>query len=465
MAARFNHSHGCQTCGAHPDNPRNHTQKLLGCRDCKSITCTRHLAKPRACPRCNSKRLYVAVRHQPKSFKNKGGVGETGKKGLFGGGGGGGAAQSQKNKEQREKAAHVATEIVKGVGAGVMEALKVLSENNSKNNLPRPEDGTQVIENLHASTHMADGLKQDIFDDIPTKTTPTIGLTDSNDPLQLLSIFAENTLDEAAFLQNPNKKPQFITNAYMFAPNIEEAARISTELEAYNAKNPQKMLLVLAIHVTPQNPEIAEKFSQLLTKNPYLFGSIAISPKQAHLITPDDADTFLTNLLNTQEKILALGPTGFDLHFKPTGSIEQGALLNLTQEIATDFNLPIFLTHKNAEKELLSATQSFSSTQVQLHLTPIAHTSPLLYSLINAEILNEESDLTTIINNPKNIFIGSGHSHLMVLNQEESPHRNTPENLPQMLLKVQDALKEKDINSLNHKLNSQFLKLFHPDLT
>lgn len=472
MAARFNHTHGCQSCGAHPDNPRNQTPKLFGCRDCKSFSCQKHLARPRACPRCNSKRLYVAVRYHAQSFKNKGGVGETGKKCFFGGGGG---APNPKNKERAEKAANVATEIVKGVGAGVVEALKVLSESNPKANLPRPEDGTTTQEDLHASTRMADGLNKEMFDDTPTEPEANFGLINENDPLHLLTLLADNTLTEAEFADATKKKPLFSTDSYIFAPSLYEAEKISTELRQYNDKNPQKLIVILALELDPSEPEVAKRFCTLLQDNPYLFGSIGINPKYAKK-SHEAIDNHITKVLNSEEKIIALGPIGFDLHYSPHAAAEQGALLNLMADIATDFDLPIFLTENNAPEQLhnfaTKATEhTFILTQPAPNMSPLPH----IHHLITLHAQTEEHKVTykNIIEkqSKKNILLASGQRSIIpeekkdIHKEKHNFQRNTPELTLETLITINKFMNLNNVQNSHHILNTNFLKLFHPDFS
>jgi|GEM_PF-2548750 len=461
MNARFKHTYGCQSCGAHPDNPRNQTPKLLGCRDCKSFTCQKHLARPRACPRCNGKRLYVAVRYNAQNFKSKGGVGDIPKRGLFGTA----PPPNPKNKERADKAANVATEIIKGVGSGVVEALKVLSESNPKANLPRPEDGT-TIEELQNNAHMADGLNSEMFDDAPAQNTPNLGLVNEEDPLHLLTLLSENTLSEAEFTDATNKKPIFSTDSYIFAPSLFEAEKMSTELRQYNDKNQQKLIAILALEVDPSEPEVAKRFCQLLEDNPYLFGSIGINPKHAKQ-PKDHIDKHLTNNLNRQEKIIAIGPVGFDLHYAPHGEKEQGAMLNLIKEIAADFELPMFLSQKNAAQNLATFIQNTPNiklilTQTQQNITQTSN----LYNLVTIEVKNKEQALnfskTSKLLGHSRILLASGHRSVVL--EDNDFQRNKSEFTLETLHIAKNILKSNDIKSLHHKLNANFLQLFHPDI-
>lgn len=82
-----------------------------------------------------------------------------------------------------------------------------------------------------------------------------------------------------------------------------------------------------------------------------VYGAVGAGPRQ---LWPSLGmlDEGLTNLLNAQPKIIALGPLGIDEPFAPYTVNQQQAQLDLQLEIARDFDIPVLLTHRKSAARL-----------------------------------------------------------------------------------------------------------------
>lgn len=82
-------------------------------------------------------------------------------------------------------------------------------------------------------------------------------------------------------------------------------------------------------------------------EEPRVYGAIGAGPRQ---IWPsmDALDEALTNLLNSNPKLIALGPLGIDEPFAPYRLQDQKDQLAVQLDIAADFGLPVILTHRQS---------------------------------------------------------------------------------------------------------------------
>jgi Tat protein secretion system quality control protein TatD with DNase activity len=105
---------------------------------------------------------------------------------------------------------------------------------------------------------------------------------------------------------------------------------------------------------------LGQTLLKTLSDNPRLFGIIGAGPRQ---LWPDSGalDTFLTDLLNTHRKLVALGPIGIDETFAPYTVEQQKAQMALQLEMAKDFGIPALLTCRSshaAMHEVLKAVKN-----------------------------------------------------------------------------------------------------------
>jgi TatD DNase family protein len=80
---------------------------------------------------------------------------------------------------------------------------------------------------------------------------------------------------------------------------------------------------------------------------PRVYGAIGAGPRQVWP-SMDALDEALTNLLNSNPKLIALGPIGIDEPFAPYKLESQKEQLGVQLDIAADFGLPVILTHRQS---------------------------------------------------------------------------------------------------------------------
>lgn len=88
-------------------------------------------------------------------------------------------------------------------------------------------------------------------------------------------------------------------------------------------------------------------------EEPRVYGAIGAGPRQ---VWPslDALDEALTNLLNSNPKLIALGPVGIDEPFAPYKLNAQKDQLAVQLDIAADFGLPVILTHRQSAQHVAS---------------------------------------------------------------------------------------------------------------
>lgn len=82
-------------------------------------------------------------------------------------------------------------------------------------------------------------------------------------------------------------------------------------------------------------------------EEPRVYGAIGAGPRQVWP-SMEALDEALTNLLNSNPKLIALGPVGIDEPFAPYKLEAQKEQLSVQLDIAADFGLPVILTHRQS---------------------------------------------------------------------------------------------------------------------
>ncbi len=141
---------------------------------------------------------------------------------------------------------------------------------------------------------------------------------------------------------------------------------------------------------------ITQTLMKAVKLEPRLFGAIGAGPRQ---LWPslENLDNFLTNLLNTQRKFIAVGPIGLDEPFAPYTLAQQQAQLALQLEIAADFNLPALLTTRKSTEALAETLGNMTKLPPLVYLDAITKQAEAdlvkrfgMYALLRPEITSPE---------------------------------------------------------------------------
>jgi TatD DNase family protein len=214
---------------------------------------------------------------------------------------------------------------------------------------------------------------------------------------------------------------------------------------------------------------LAQTLLKTLDATPRLFGIVGAGPRQ---LWPDIAalDTFLTQLLNTHRKLIAIGPVGLDEPFAPYTVPQQQAQLALQLELAADFGIPVLLSSRNSHAAL--QTRLNTALQKLGKLPPLVYTEAVqtpeemalvqefgLYVLARPELTAPNFSGRDFYKNvpPEKLLLASGSA--LVAPHGFAGHFNQPkfmENTLQALAKMRNT----NPATLNESLNANLRHLF-----
>lgn len=168
-------------------------------------------------------------------------------------------------------------------------------------------------------------------------------------------------------LSNPQYSPRMRTDACYHALT---AADIEGYKRAVAAETvaPFTMGIVGIVLQAPLEEELDEggvvvaEDMLLLTllkamEEPRVYGAIGAGPRQVWP-SMEALDEALTNLLNSNPKLIALGPLGIDEPFAPYKLEEQKEQLAVQLDIAADFGLPVILSHRQSLRHLADVLEA-----------------------------------------------------------------------------------------------------------
>lgn len=219
------------------------------------------------------------------------------------------------------------------------------------------------------------------------------------------------------------------------------------------------------------NDALLNTFKSVLENLPQLYGAVGFGPRNIQ-DDIDQMDADLTDLLNDNPKLIAIGPVGFDLHFSPHTVTEQSEQFLRQLEIAADFGLPVFLTQTKALNKLIETLDEAPLKPQHLILVDVPKSvdeaetiaswvkSHGIKVLVRAEVTYPDNavyrDMVTKL--PENSLLLASGSGLMAA-QSRSGKTNTPASLSEIigtLAKLRDADANQLLRTLNHTAHGIF---------
>lgn len=219
------------------------------------------------------------------------------------------------------------------------------------------------------------------------------------------------------------------------------------------------------------NESLLNTFKSVLDNLPQLYGSVGFGPRHIQEdVEQMDAD--LTDLLNDNPKLIAIGPVGFDLHFSPHTEREQAEQFLRQIEIAADFGLPVFLTQTRALAQLVAALNEAPLKPQHLIVVDVPKSvdeaeaiAALVKShgikvLVRSEITYPDNAVyrNMVTKLPENSLLLASGSGLMA-SQSRSGKTNTPASLPEILTTLatlRDAERHELLRTLNRTAHGIF---------
>ncbi len=131
-------------------------------------------------------------------------------------------------------------------------------------------------------------------------------------------------------------------------------------------------------------------------EEPRVYGAIGAGARQVWP-SMDALDEALTNLLNSNPKLIALGPIGIDEPFAPYKLDAQKEQLAVQLDIAADFGLPVILTHRQSLQHVADVLEQAEQLPQLIWLDVIANEQEAalvakygMYAVLRPEITTPE---------------------------------------------------------------------------
>lgn len=197
-----------------------------------------------------------------------------------------------------------------------------------------------------------------------------------------------------------------------------------------------------------------------------LYGAIGAGPRQIwpNLDVLDDA---LTNLLNNNPKLIALGPIGLDEPFAPYTIVQQQAQLAMQLEVAADFGVPVILTQRQSLAHMRQTLQGAQGSLPQLvWLEPIQSEEECklvedfaMYAVLRPELTTPGTASAEFYRRiaPNKLLLGSGSA--LVAPNGFAGHFNQPKFLKNTLTASARILGMSE-DALLRQTNTNLAKLF-----
>jgi len=262
-------------------------------------------------------------------------------------------------------------------------------------------------------------------------------------------------------------KPLVRLDGYFHTTSEEDLANYIKALKS-EVRPPYTATMVAINPATPVSTPHLESFSRALAENSQFYGIIGFGPRNI-IKNQEDIDGFLTQIINDNTKIFALGPIGLDKSYAPHTLPQQVEQLHLQLAIAADFELPTFIMNINATKELDEALANAPQKPPELVYTKPLHTEDEvnmvlahnMHVLIRAEFTWPEEEkyreniLTRIPRNRWLLASGNG----LLAGEGRRGQMNTPQTLSE-ILKTLNQLTNHDPDDLLTQLASNAQNLF-----
>lgn len=274
---------------------------------------------------------------------------------------------------------------------------------------------------------------------------------------------AARALNPWPTLREPGSFKNFLTDAYYHAYT-------PADLEHYVSSLPTSVPRVVSIICAEAGDEgLLEAFNDTLKGQSGLFGATGFSPRnmQADLQAMDDK---LTDLLNNNPKLLAVGPIGLDLTYTSHNLAQQAAQMAKQLEIAYDFDLPALVFQNGALTELRDILeQGISLPQKLIWLKPIQSDEELalieeynFYVAFRAELTwPKETFYRDVAKKvlPQRWLVGAGNSLKSTHNR--AGQFNCSAGLEEIIATLAE-LKGMEIPQLKERLNMNFAQVYGP---
>ncbi|MCB1195056.1 TatD family hydrolase [bacterium] len=128
------------------------------------------------------------------------------------------------------------------------------------------------------------------------------------------------------------------------------------------AENTVDRILVVAdsLHTTRQAFALTSKYKGL-------YSTAGIHPHNAHTASQSDKNDLLTFVSENRNRISAIGETGLDLYYGKDTFSEQAELFDFHLKLAVEFNLPVVIHCRDAEKETLNILDAYPNVRGVFH--------------------------------------------------------------------------------------------------
>ncbi|MFZ2620550.1 MAG: TatD family hydrolase [Alphaproteobacteria bacterium] len=330
------HAEGCHICGAYPNNPTKSksTSKLYKCGKCSRYTCHGHVGKglQNRCPFCDSTNVKVVAREMLERNITKGSAGEENEAVAGGASGGGSSATLDALRAKRGGLETPAT-------AG-MESAKAL-ELLKKINLAGEDTPAQTL----------------VAADTTAPVVAPAAEAEAPDALEIFANIAANLPEENPDVNRLLNTPRYTCDAWFGAEDAAGLARLTKEMtELKDAPSPQPVPIIA---VSAHDVAACGALLQFIENTPWALGMVGYAAKLAEQVELQVADAQLTELFNTTDKLVAMGPVGLDAHFSDDLTA-QHTLLTIQLDIAADFGLPVVLYQHDALNDLTEALSNFA---------------------------------------------------------------------------------------------------------
>ncbi len=277
---------------------------------------------------------------------------------------------------------------------------------------------------------------------------------------------AKAPLNPWPVLREPGSHRKFLTDAYFHAYT-------PADLNHYRGEVPAGPQVVTLACTEAGDAGLRASFGEILRQEPAMFGATGFSPRNI-LDDIEAMDATLTNLLNNNPKLLAVGPVGIDLTYTSHNLPHQAAQMARQLEIAYDFGLPALVFQNGALDELRGILeQGISLPKKLVWLKPIQSAEELalieefnFYVAFRAEITwPKEAFYRQAARRvlPHRWLAGSGNSLKSTHNR--AGQFNSAAGLDEIIVALAGLTGVKDVNQLRDRLNMNFAQVYGPQET
>ena len=113
--------------------------------------------------------------------------------------------------------------------------------------------------------------------------------------------------------------------------------------------------------------ESIEKTYNLTIENDFIYGALGIHPENADEFN-EDVENEITNLINKNEKIIAIGEIGLDYYWEENPPREvQKKVFRKQMELAEKLNLPVIIHDREAHGDTLDIIKEFPNVKGIVH--------------------------------------------------------------------------------------------------